>query len=71
MPNGSPTEPGTPGAPLSQPRCATCAAPVDPTDYHVKQCTICGAWYCYRHLGQYKAQCVPCKTYTLKNRYGR
>lgn len=52
-------------------RCATCGEVVDPDDYRVKQCTECGSWYCYRHLGQYKAQCIPCKTYSLKNRYGR
>lgn len=52
-------------------RCATCGDVVDPNDYHVKQCTICGAWYCYKHLGQYKQQCIPCKTYSLKNCYGR
>jgi predicted nucleic acid binding AN1-type Zn finger protein len=52
-------------------RCATCGVVVDPSDYHVKQCTICGSWYCYKHLGQYKAQCIPCKTYSLKNCYGR
>jgi predicted nucleic acid binding AN1-type Zn finger protein len=52
-------------------RCATCGDVVDPSDYRVKQCTVCGSWYCYKHLGQYKAQCIPCKTYSLKNCYGR
>jgi hypothetical protein len=52
-------------------RCATCGEVVDPNDYHVKQCTVCGSWYCYKHLGQYKQQCIPCKTYSLKNCYGR
>lgn len=52
-------------------RCATCGVAVDPRDYRVKQCTECGSWYCYKHLGQYKAQCIPCKTYSLKNLHGR
>ena len=56
---------------MSQKKCATCGVEVDPNDYHVKQCTECGSWYCYKHLGQYKQQCIPCKTYTLKNCYGR
>ncbi len=59
------------GVPMPQLLCATCGVPVDPEDYNVKQCNKCGAWYCYRHVGQYKAQCIPCKTYSLKNRYGR
>lgn len=57
--------------PETEKRCATCGDVVDPNDYRVKQCTQCGSWYCYKHLGQYKAQCIPCKTYSLKNCYGR
>lgn len=51
--------------------CTTCGDSADSEDYHVKRCTECGSWFCYRHLGQYKAQCTSCKTYTLKNFYGR
>jgi hypothetical protein len=51
--------------------CKICGEPVDPKDFRVKRCTECGSWFCYLHLGQYKAQCTPCKTYSLKNCYGR
>lgn len=64
------TKPQTKAA-ATLPNCAICGEPVDPEDYRVKSCTECGSWYCYRHLGQYKAQCTPCGTYTLKNLYGR
>jgi hypothetical protein len=56
---------------MAQITCAICGDLADSDDYHVKQCTECGSWFCYRHLGQYKSQCTPCKTYTLKNCYGR
>lgn len=51
--------------------CAICGITIDPDDYRVKQCSECGSWFCYLHLGQYKSQCTPCKTYSLKNCYGR
>ncbi len=51
--------------------CAICGEVVDPCDYRVKQCIKCGSWFCYKHLGQYKAQCTLCTTYTLRNLYGR
>ncbi|MBT0665135.1 hypothetical protein KI809_12580 [Geobacter pelophilus] len=51
--------------------CAVCGETADSDDYRVKNCTVCGSWYCYRHLGQYKSQCTSCKTYTLKNLFGR
>ena len=56
---------------MSKEVCATCGVTVDTDDYNVKQCTKCGSWYCYLHVGQYKAQCIPCKTYSLKNLHGR
>jgi DNA-directed RNA polymerase subunit RPC12/RpoP len=56
---------------MTETKCAICGEPVDPGDYRVKQCTTCGSWFCYKHLGQYKALCNLCKTYTLKNLYGR
>ena len=56
---------------MAQETCAICGEAVDPADYRVKQCTECGSWYCFQHLGQYKAQCTPCRTYSLKNLHGR
>jgi hypothetical protein len=56
---------------MAQVTCAICGDSVDSDDYRVKQCSECGSWFCYKHLGQYKAQCTPCKTYSLKNCYGR
>ena len=56
---------------MSQEVCATCGVTVDTDDYNVKQCTECGSWYCYLHVGQYKAQCIPRKTYSLNNLHGR
>ena len=51
--------------------CAICGAAADSEDYRVKRCTECGSWFCYLHLGQYKAQCTLCGTYSLKNLHGR
>lgn len=56
---------------MAQVTCAICGDSADSDDYNVKQCCKCGSWFCYRHLGQYKTQCTPCKTYTLTNCYGR
>ena len=56
---------------MAEEACAICGEKVDPDDYRVKRCTECGAWFCYLHLGQYKAQCTLCGTYSLKNLYGR
>ena len=56
---------------MAQVTCAVCGESAESDDYRVKRCTECGSWFCYRHLGQYKSQCMLCKTYTLKNLYGR
>jgi len=56
---------------MAQVTCAICGDTADSDDYQVKQCSKCGSWFCYKHLGQYKTQCTPCKTYTLTNCYGR
>lgn len=56
---------------MAEEKCKICGEPVDPNDYRVKKCSECGSWFCYLHLGQYKSQCTPCKTYSLKNCYGR
>jgi Zn finger protein HypA/HybF involved in hydrogenase expression len=52
-------------------KCAICGEEVDSEFYGVKQCSNCGLWFCYKHQGQYKSQCIVCKEYALKNKYGR
>jgi hypothetical protein len=55
---------------MSLEKCAICNKEIDTDYYLVKQCSKCGLWFCHDHLGQYKAQCLFCRTYTLKNVYG-
>jgi len=52
-------------------KCAICGDEVDSEHYGVKQCAKCSLWFCYKHCGQYKSQCIVCKEYALKNKYGR
>jgi hypothetical protein len=52
-------------------KCAFCGEDADSENYGVKQCSKCGLWFCHKHLGQYKSQCIVCKEYALKNKYGR
>jgi hypothetical protein len=51
-------------------KCAICKKEIDTEYYLVKQCSKCGSWFCYHHLGQYNWQCLLCMTYTLSNVYG-
>jgi hypothetical protein len=55
---------------MAMEQCAICNKDVDTENYLVKKCAKCGSWFCHDHLGQYKWQCILCRTYTLSNVYG-
>jgi hypothetical protein len=55
---------------MAMEKCAICNKDVDTENYLVKKCAKCGSWFCHDHLGQYKWQCILCRTYTLSNIYG-
>lgn len=50
-------------------KCATCGIELDPESLNAKKCSECGAWFCHLHWGQYKWQCVLCKSYALTNKH--
>lgn len=50
-------------------RCATCGVEIDTESIQDKKCSECGAWFCGKHVGQYKFQCVLCKAYALSNKH--